>query len=51
MDVLCEACSNLKWTTPTAIQKEALPVAFQGSNLYPVLDPVCVIILLVSVCD
>ena len=30
VDVLCEACQAMKWATPTPIQKEALPVAFQG---------------------
>lgn len=30
VDVLCEACDAMKWTTPTPIQKEALPIAFQG---------------------
>ena len=29
-EVLCEACEALKWKTPTAIQREALPIAFQG---------------------
>ncbi len=29
--MLCEACVGLKWSTPTAIQREALPVAFQGT--------------------
>lgn len=30
MDSLCEACANLKWVIPTPIQREALPVAFEG---------------------
>ena len=30
VDVLAEACEQLKWKTPTKIQKEALPVAFEG---------------------
>ena len=34
MDVLCEACEAMKWATPTPIQKEALPVAFQGTCTY-----------------
>jgi len=29
-DVLCEACEEMKWTQPTVIQREALPVALQG---------------------
>jgi superfamily II DNA/RNA helicase len=29
-DVLCEACEKLGWKTPTKIQTEALPVAFQS---------------------
>jgi len=30
VDVLCEACEQLKWSSPTRIQKEAIPVALQG---------------------
>lgn len=30
VDVLCEACEQLKWNSPTRIQKEAIPVALQG---------------------
>lgn len=30
VDVLCEACEELKWSTPTAIQKEAIPAALKG---------------------
>lgn len=30
VDVLCEACEQLKWKAPTKIQKEAIPVALQG---------------------
>uniref|UniRef100_A0A8W8JTI2 RNA helicase n=2 Tax=Magallana gigas TaxID=29159 RepID=A0A8W8JTI2_MAGGI len=33
VDVLCEACEQLKWKTPTKIQKEAIPVALQGSDV------------------
>ncbi|XP_055927153.1 probable ATP-dependent RNA helicase DDX47 [Argiope bruennichi] len=33
VDVLCEACEQLKWKTPTAIQKEAIPVALQGRDI------------------
>lgn len=31
VDVLCEACEGLKWYSPTPIQREALPLAFQGT--------------------
>ncbi|KFM69135.1 putative ATP-dependent RNA helicase DDX47, partial [Stegodyphus mimosarum] len=33
VDVLCEACDQLKWKTPTAIQIEAIPVALQGRDI------------------
>lgn len=33
VDVLCEACEQLKWKTPTKIQREALPVALQGHDV------------------
>ncbi|CAL1277815.1 unnamed protein product [Larinioides sclopetarius] len=33
VDVLCEACEQLKWKTPTAIQQEAIPVALQGRDI------------------
>ncbi|XP_062589717.1 uncharacterized protein LOC134251342 [Saccostrea cucullata] len=33
VDVLCEACEQLKWKAPTKIQREALPVALQGSDV------------------
>ncbi|XP_070580176.1 probable ATP-dependent RNA helicase DDX47 [Ptychodera flava] len=33
VDVLCEACEQLKWTKPTKIQKEALPVSFEGRDV------------------
>ncbi|KAK3594877.1 hypothetical protein CHS0354_005954 [Potamilus streckersoni] len=32
-DVLCEACELLKWKEPTKIQKEAIPLAFQGQDI------------------
>uniref|UniRef100_UPI00358ED28F probable ATP-dependent RNA helicase DDX47 n=1 Tax=Myxine glutinosa TaxID=7769 RepID=UPI00358ED28F len=32
-DVLCEACDQLGWSTPTKIQKEAIPVALQGRDI------------------
>lgn len=31
--VLCEACEELGWKTPTKIQKEALPIAFEGRDI------------------
>ncbi|XP_033630479.1 probable ATP-dependent RNA helicase DDX47 [Asterias rubens] len=33
VDVLCEACERLKWKTPTKIQREALPLSFQGRDI------------------
>lgn len=30
---LCQACEQLKWSRPTAIQKEALPVALKGNDI------------------
>ena len=46
VDVLCEACEQLKWKAPTKIQKEAIPVALHGQwvtlNLwYNVATPQC----------
>lgn len=32
-DVLCEACEKLKWSTPSKIQREAIPVALQGKDV------------------
>jgi ATP-dependent RNA helicase DDX47/RRP3 len=29
---LCESCEQLKWTKPTPIQREALPVALEGKK-------------------
>lgn len=34
VDVLCEACEQLKWKSPSKIQKEAIPVALQGIVSY-----------------
>ena len=34
VDVLCEACAQLKWQTPTKIQQEAIPVALAGMLVY-----------------
>jgi len=33
VDVLCEACEQLKWKHPSKIQKEALPVALAGNDV------------------
>ncbi|KAJ0176416.1 hypothetical protein K1T71_007595 [Dendrolimus kikuchii] len=33
VDVLCEACGELKWKKPSKIQKEAIPVALQGKDI------------------
>uniref|UniRef100_A0A023GKF4 RNA helicase n=1 Tax=Amblyomma triste TaxID=251400 RepID=A0A023GKF4_AMBTT len=33
VDVLCEACEQLKWKSPTKIQKEAIPLALQGRDV------------------
>ncbi|XP_052125432.1 probable ATP-dependent RNA helicase DDX47 isoform X2 [Frankliniella occidentalis] len=32
-DVLCKACEQLKWKTPSKIQREAIPVALQGKDV------------------
>ncbi|XP_074638447.1 putative ATP-dependent RNA helicase DDX47 isoform X2 [Acropora palmata] len=33
IDVLCEACQQLGWKTPTKIQREAIPVALEGKDI------------------
>ncbi|XP_067933847.1 probable ATP-dependent RNA helicase DDX47 [Watersipora subatra] len=33
VDVLCEACDQLKWKLPSKIQVEALPVALEGKDV------------------
>ncbi|XP_064613953.1 probable ATP-dependent RNA helicase DDX47 isoform X4 [Liolophura sinensis] len=33
IDVLCEACQQLKWKTPSKIQQEAIPVALAGNDV------------------
>uniref|UniRef100_U5EYL8 RNA helicase n=1 Tax=Corethrella appendiculata TaxID=1370023 RepID=U5EYL8_9DIPT len=33
IDVLCDACNELKWKKPTKIQLEAIPVALQGKDV------------------
>ncbi|XP_074605149.1 putative ATP-dependent RNA helicase DDX47 isoform X2 [Brevipalpus obovatus] len=32
-DVICEACEQIKWTKPTKIQVETLPIALQGKDI------------------
>lgn len=32
-EVLCKACEQLKWKTPSKIQKEAIPLALQGKDI------------------
>jgi hypothetical protein len=34
VDILCEACEQLQWKSPSKIQKEAIPVALQGTVPY-----------------
>ena len=33
VDVLCEACLKLKWSTPTRIQEEGIPLALEGRDV------------------
>ncbi|GFO00916.1 ATP-dependent rRNA helicase rrp3 [Plakobranchus ocellatus] len=33
VDVLCEACERLKWKEPSKIQKESIPLAFEGKDV------------------
>lgn len=33
IDVLCEACEQIKWYTPTKIQQEAIPLAIEGRDI------------------
>lgn len=33
IDVLCEACEDLKWKAPSKIQREAIPVALKGNDI------------------
>uniref|UniRef100_A0A0B7ACX2 RNA helicase n=1 Tax=Arion vulgaris TaxID=1028688 RepID=A0A0B7ACX2_9EUPU len=33
VEVLVEACERLKWTTPSKIQKEAIPLALEGKDV------------------
>lgn len=30
---MCEACERLKWTAPSKIQKEAIPIALEGRDI------------------
>ncbi|KAJ8881843.1 hypothetical protein PR048_018329 [Dryococelus australis] len=32
VDVLCEACEQLKWKIPSKIQQEAIPLALKGKE-------------------
>lgn len=36
-EVLCEACDQLGWKSPSKIQIEAIPVALQGERVLSVL--------------
>ncbi|XP_063226295.1 probable ATP-dependent RNA helicase DDX47 [Bacillus rossius redtenbacheri] len=33
VDVLCEACEQIKWKTPSKIQREAIPLALKGKDV------------------
>ena len=33
VDVLCEACERLKWSTPTRVQEESIPLALEGRDV------------------
>ncbi|XP_067011078.1 ATP-dependent RNA helicase DDX47 [Anabrus simplex] len=33
VDILCEACGQLNWKSPSKIQQEAIPVALQGKDV------------------
>ncbi|ODM97271.1 putative ATP-dependent RNA helicase DDX47 [Orchesella cincta] len=33
VDPLCEACEQLKWTKPSQIQRESIPLALQGKDI------------------
>ncbi|XP_076073363.1 putative ATP-dependent RNA helicase DDX47 [Mytilus galloprovincialis] len=33
VDVLCEACEQLKWKFPSKIQRESIPIALQGKDV------------------
>jgi len=35
---LCEACEQLKWTKPSAIQRQALPVALSGKDIIGIAE-------------
>ena len=32
VEVLCEACEQMGWKSPSKIQREAIPVALQGKH-------------------
>lgn len=42
-----EACNLLKWTEPTPIQREAIPLALQGTFLF-VLDGLGNLVIIVN---
>ncbi|CAL8122532.1 unnamed protein product [Orchesella dallaii] len=33
VDPLCEACEHMKWTKPSQIQRESIPLALQGKDI------------------
>lgn len=33
VDILCKSCENLKWSAPTKIQREAIPVTLEGRDI------------------
>ncbi|XP_034946251.1 probable ATP-dependent RNA helicase DDX47 [Chelonus insularis] len=33
IDILCQACEDLKWIVPTKIQREAIPLTLQGKDV------------------
>ncbi|KAK0076477.1 hypothetical protein PV325_005292 [Microctonus aethiopoides] len=33
VDALCQACQDLKWSAPTKIQREAIPLTIQGKDV------------------
>lgn len=33
VDILCAACENLKWKSPTKIQREAIPITLNGKDV------------------
>lgn len=33
VDTLCKACTELKWKTPSKIQRESIPIALKGNDI------------------